>query len=212
MFDKIEIINLALAKLSDGNTLQSLSENSPEAMQAQAHWDVAVRGVLSEFPWDFAKKQQRLNQLAEDVSLSAYEYHYAYPVNCILIRRVYSSAAQAGNVPFSTGLSFDGNQRIVMCNQEDAVAEYTIDAPPVTSFPVSFVNALAWRLAAEIALAIGRSNAGELLQAYAMTLNEAKLADAREVGPRSRVDGNWEKSRFPTTAQTAYAQPQGREG
>lgn len=213
MFDKIEIVNLALAKLSDNNTLQNLQENSPEAMQAQAHWDVAVQSVLSEFPWDFAKKIQRLAQLSEDTSLSPYEYHYAYPSDCIHVRRVFSAESTEGNVPFATGLSEDSKQRIVQCNHVDAAAEYTYADPPVTSFPTQFVSSLAWRLAAEIALATGKPGAGDLLQAYAMTLNEAKLRDARECGPRSRADGNWLKSRYPVQQQQSYTSGQsGREG
>ncbi|MCD8349903.1 MAG: hypothetical protein LUC93_04745 [Planctomycetaceae bacterium] len=206
MIDQIQIINLALAKLSDNNTVQNLMENSPEAMQARAHWDIALHALLSEHPWDFAKRQRRLAPLDEDTSLSPYEFHFAYPADCIHIRRVFPSGRTYDDVPYAIALSSNGSQSIIQCNHIDAAAEYTFATPPTTSFPVQFVSALAWRLAAEIALATGRPNAGDMLQAYSITLNEAKLRDARERGPRSQVDGGWLKSRYP--AQQAQQQGQ----
>lgn len=213
MLDQIQIINLSLAKLADGNSVQNLTESSTEAMQARAHWDVALHSALAEHPWDFAKRQRRLAPLDEDVSLSEYEYHFSYPADCIYIRRVYPTSRTFDGVPYAVGLSFDGNQRIIKCNHIDAAAEYTFAAPPTTSFPMPFVSALAWRLAAEIAMAVQPDKTNTMLQGYSYAINEAKLMDAREIGPRSRTDGNWMRGRYGLETQAALqSRSQGNQG
>lgn len=206
MLDQLKIINLALAKLSDYNTVQSLDEPSVEAMQAKAHWDVALHGVLTDHPWDFARRQKRLTLLSEDTTTSAYAYHYAYPADCIVVRRVYSAREPYGNTPFSIAISQDEKQRVIQSNQVEAVAEYTLANTPVSAFPPLFASALAWRIAAEIAMATGKSGAVNPIQGYATTLDQARLSDSREVGPRSRVEGNWLKARMPVMMQSAPAQ------
>ena len=193
MLDQLKIINLALAKLSDYNTVQSLDEPSVEAMQAKAHWDVALQGVLTDHPWDFARRQKRLALLSEDTSTSAYEYHYAYPVNCIIVRRVYSAREPYGNAPFAVAMSQDEKQRIIQCNQIEAMAEFTLASPPVSTFPALFASALAWRIAAEIALATGKSGAVNPIEGYAPTLDQARPRDSRAVGTRPRLESNWPK-------------------
>ena len=210
MFTQIKIINLALAKLSNGNFVQSFSENSPEAQQALAHWETTIGMVLSEYTWDFARKQARLALLDEDTGLSEFKHHYIYPTDCLHVRRVYEDKNLYGNMPFRVGQSNEGNQRIIMTNAVDAVVEYTMAEPLPENMPPQFVNALAWRLAAEIAFAnlANPQMAQQAMQMYQIQLMEGKLRDARETGPLSRLRGNWLMARdvIYTEAQPSYGQ------
>lgn len=213
MHSKLTIINLALAKLSNGNFVNSLGENSPEAQQALAHWDTTLGVVLSEYTWDFARKQQRLALLDEDTGLSEFKYHYIYPTDCLYIRRIFTVGNVYQNAPFRVGQSNEGNQRIVMTNMDEAAAEYTMASPIAENMPPQFVNAFAWRLAVEIAYANGGSpQAAQMaLQGYQMCLDEAKLRDARETGPLSRMKGNWLASRNALYTETPMVQQQGQQ-
>lgn len=210
MQSEIEIINLALSCISDGNFVQSLDEDSPEAVQAKMHYDPTLQAVLSDHAWDFARRIQRLALMAHDQGLSAWAFHYGYPVDAVQIRRVFSVGNANKSVPFATGRSEDGVQRIIMTNHQTAAAEYTLAKVAPGTMPPLFVKAFSWRLAAEIALSRAqREQANYAMQVYQAQLEEAKLRDARESGPLSRTDGNWMKSRYPVPA--AYQQPAGGE-
>lgn len=214
MSSKIEIINMALAKLSNGNFIQSLDENNPEAQQAQVHWETMLDTVLTEFPWDFSRRLAQLVQVADDTGLSEWAYHYLYPADCVYIRRVFPLATPAYSAPYRRGLAADGLQRVVMTNQAQACAEYTTRAVAPENLPPQFVNALAWRLAAEIASSFkGEPQmAQHCLQYYTLQLDEAKVRDARESGPQSRIDGNWIRSRDALSRETVYQNAQQGNG
>lgn len=206
MHSEIEIINLALSNISDGNPIQDLSENSPQAYQARMHYDPTLQAVLSDHAWDFARRVQRLALVNHDPELSGWGYHYGYPVDAAQIRRVFPTGEAFMSAPYAVGRSDDGMQRVVMINHANAAAEYTMNKVNVATMPPLFVNAFVWRLAAEIALANARSDqANFALQVYQQQLEEAKLRDARESGPNSRTDGNWMKQRYPMPA--TYQQP-----
>lgn len=69
---------------------------------------------------------------------------------------------------------------------------------PASDFPADFGEALAWRLAAEIALAFraDRQIADAASRAYLVHLERAKLRDAGETGPRRRPRSFWEEARY----------------
>lgn len=206
MYTQLKIINLALGKLSNGNFVQSLEEDSPEAHQMLTHWETTLHTVLSEYAWDFARKLERLTPLDEDTAISGWKYHYIYPNDCVFIRRVYPASTPYGNSPFRLGQSNGGTQRIIMTNHDQAAVEYTMAEPIPENMPPQFVNALAWRLASEISLASYKEPqmAQACMQAYMQAIEEAKLRDAREAGPLSKPNGNWLASRQILNTENQY--------
>lgn len=188
MHSKIDIINLALANLSNGNMVQDLSENTPEAAQAAAHWDVVVDSLLAEYPWAFATRTESLACLGHEGT----DYAWAYPDDCTRILRI---CAAGTNTPesFTILRSRDNRKRMIMAAAPTAVATYITRDVPASDMPAHFVNALAWKLAAELALAkrADPSLATACLQAYEVYLEQAKLRDAREAGPHPRRPGKW---------------------
>lgn len=197
MASRIDIINLALANLSNQNFIQDEGEQNSEAIQASRHWSVVLDSVLSEYAWSFACHAEPLALLDDDTAYSGWAYHYAYPAGCVAIRKVFAAGGNRDPEPFRVGLARGGALQAVMTNVEDAVAEYTVNTVPVSQFPPQFANALAWRLSAEIALAqrADPSLFDACLKGYMAQVDLAKLRDAQERGPVAKRPGSWIRSR-----------------
>ena len=152
MQSKVDVINLALANLSNLNFIQDAGEDSPEAAQAAARWDSVFRSVLSEHPWGFASREAALIALAETPD-DAWGCHYIYPNDCVKLLRLCRVGEPKSRFPFIVGRSRDNRFRVVKSGPPPIAAVYTTDAVPVPEMPADFVAALAWRLASDLALA-----------------------------------------------------------
>ncbi|MCD8352440.1 MAG: hypothetical protein LUC93_17690 [Planctomycetaceae bacterium] len=193
----IELINLSLANLSNNNFIASLDEENPEAIQAAARWQGVLNSVLTTYPWDFATKHDDLAPAPGTPKNAAWRYHYLYPRDCVMIRRVYSPASPERDEPFQRGSLPENAVQTILANDTPLAAEFTRKDVLVSSMPPLFLNALSWRLSAEIALAqhADQEKYAMCIQAYGAILEEAKVADANESGPIAPVVGNWQRSR-----------------
>ncbi len=189
MASKMDIVNLALANLSR-EPIQSLAEANPEALQIRVHWETALFSVLRDHPWGFAMRRKRLAALEE--SPIGFAHAYAYPEDCIQARRILSARA------FEIGRSPDGARKAVLTDCPGAVLEYTTSRVPCEEFDPQFVTALAWRLAAELSLAIHADPQAHqiALATYSAQLRQAKAQDMRESLPPRLPDGDFLASRL----------------
>lgn len=184
MASKMDIVNLALANLSR-EPIQSLAEPNPEAFQLRVHWETALASVLRDHPWGFAMRRRKLAALAE--SPIGFAHAYAYPGDCVQARRVLPGHA------FEIGRSPDGRHKAILTDCPDASLEYTTSLVPCEEFDPQFVTALAWRLAAELSLAIHADPQSQqiALATYAAQLRQAKAQDMRESRPPRLPDGDF---------------------
>ena len=200
MASKMDIVNLALANLSR-EPIQSLSEPNPEAFQLRVHWETALASVLRDHPWGFAMRRKPLAAFSE--SPIGFSYAYAYPEDCIQARRVIPAyGAGAGRsraaYPFEVGRSLDGRHRAILTDLPSAALEYTTSQVPCEEFDPQFVVALAWRLAAELSLAIHADPQSHqaAIAAYGAQLQQARALDMRESSSPRLPDGDFLGSRF----------------
>jgi hypothetical protein len=91
---------------------------------------------------------------------------------------------------FSVETNTDGSD-IIYTNQANALLKYTAYVSDTAKFPPAFVDALAWKLASNLAGIIIKGDTGvaasiKCMQAYAAALKTAKESDAqnRKVSPR----------------------------
>ncbi len=199
MASKMDIINLALANLSR-EPVQSLAEPNPEAFQLRVHWDTALSSVLRDHPWGFAMRRKPLAALAE--SPIGFAYAYVYPEDCIQARRIfplYASGSRCARIasPFEIGRSQNGKYKAILTDLPDAALEYTTSQVPCEEFDPQFVVALAWRLAAEISLALHADPQSHraAVETYSMQLQQAKALDMRESSTPRLPDGDFLGSR-----------------
>ncbi len=195
MASKMDIVNLALANLSR-EPIQSLAEPNPEAFQLKVHWETALASILRDHPWGFAMRRKALAALAE--TPIGFAYAYAYPEDCIQARRILpqgAGGAAPGRAayPFEIGRSPDGRHKAILTDLPAAALEYTSRQVPCEEFDPQFANALAWRLAAEISLAVHADPQTHqaATSTYSLQLQQAKAMDMREGASPRLPDGDF---------------------
>lgn len=193
MAAKMDIINLALANLSR-EPIDNLE--GKEAFQIKIHWNTALSSVLRDHPWGFAMRRKPLAALAE--TPIGFSCAYAYPDDCVQARRILplSDAGawrRQAAFPFEIGRSADGRHKVILADLPAAALEYTTNLVPCEEFDPQFVNALAWRLAAEISLAMHADPQSHqaAIQTYSLQLRQAKAMDMRETGPMRTEVGDF---------------------
>ena len=180
MATQVDIINLALTRLGVRTiTLAELTEQSSEpARRAVVVWDLVRQAVLRDHAWGFALKNSVLTDAQGD-AVPSWQYMYLYPPDCL---RAWSliSATVINPQPFEKLL--DGDRLVIVCNLPDAVLRYTTDVEDTALWDAVYVDAFAWRLAAELAKPLAGDDAKmrDMLQAYMMSLAQAKTSDANE--------------------------------
>ena len=189
MQSRLDIINLALANLGNLNFVQSNGEKSPEAEQGAAHYDTCRDLLLAEHPWSFASRRVTLSPLTAAelppflTCLSAEESLFPYPVDCVFLRRAQSPEAPRQALPFRVERSGDSLRKVIRTRAAASLdVLYTTNDIPVPDYPAAFVQAFAWRLAANIALSkrADPQLAQAMLGAAGLALGQARLRDAAE--------------------------------
>jgi hypothetical protein len=80
------IVNMALMRIGARGTIGSLTEDSPNAIKANAVWDMVFQEVLSERDWKFAKTRVQLQQNANRPA-GGYRFAYALPADFLRLCR-----------------------------------------------------------------------------------------------------------------------------
>ena len=146
--DKIEICNMALSRIGIEN-IESLTEASEPARACAQFYDHARRVVLRRYPWTWSTRRVTLAMLSGHPP--DYEYAYRYPADCVTIRRLYNE--KYDNSPSYTSYRIAGDEsgRILYTDVPGAVCEYTADVTDCSLMDDQFVEALSWKLAADVA-------------------------------------------------------------
>jgi hypothetical protein len=180
-YTKTKICNLAISHLGSSKTIANYeTERSSEANVCREYFDIAVDEVLQGFHWPFATKIAALALIEEDPN-SEWGYSYAYPVDCMNIRRILSGSRDDSK---DTEVKFKiyGNDtaKVVYTDKEDAEAEYTVQITDPARWSADFAMAMSFLLAAYIAARItGGDPFKKGAQAYQMFLAKMPKAEAR---------------------------------
>lgn len=151
-----KVVNIALARIGQREFIDELDENTPSARVANELFGDARDVVFESFPWPFATKRSDL-ALITDGERDGWEYAYALPADCISPRSIYSgkrSPAADERIPYALEHDATTSAQILLTDMEDAQLIYTARIETVALWPPSFVDALAWKLASDFALAI----------------------------------------------------------
>lgn len=100
MTSPVDIVNQALSFLGTQSQIQSLSENSAEALHASIHYDATRTDLLRKYNWGFARKQVAVALLKAAAGTAnnpagtspqppvPWQYEYSYPSDCLMARRI----------------------------------------------------------------------------------------------------------------------------
>ncbi|MCV5708186.1 hypothetical protein OFN39_01725 [Escherichia coli] len=156
MASVVEICNRALSNIGNSRSINSLEEASKEAGECSLHFDSCRDSVLSDFNWNFATKRVALadtNNPPPD-----WQYAYQYPTDCLRITEIMlpgvSNPTAAMRVQYEVGSDSAGTGKIIYTNQKEAWLRYISRITDVNMFDAIFMEALSWRLAAAINMAL----------------------------------------------------------
>lgn len=195
----IEICNMALSRIGRDRII-SLDSNNEESRQCKMYYDMCRQSLLKDYDWGFAK---RIDQMAQvDFKHFGWQYVYAYPSGCLQILRIYNNNGESLVHNSDEDDEWDifnmsGSSQAVACNVDMAMVEYIIDVRDSGVYSAQFCDALAWRIAAEIAMQLtGDANLrGQSWQFYEMTVRKVKTNTARERNVDKRNINKYIKAR-----------------
>ena len=180
-----EIGNLALSYLGQNSIVDIVDTSSELARRCKLHYEHCKQMVLKEFNWGFAKRQERLvlldNQLKND-----YLYAYAYPEKCLFVRRIYQEKDQSETLDKNRFdiFSLDDNTQVIACNVESANIEYTYDVNDGNAYSPHFIEALSRLLASNLAMSLVGNTAVQQMQ---YQLYQVAIAKASEQSAKERL-------------------------
>lgn len=153
MSSDIEICNLALSRVAVTQAIASFTERSKEAEQCRVLYSHLRELVLQEFPWPFAESIVALASLGSPAP--GWAFRYRYPADCLKIRNIVQPGFRRAlssdmEIPYQIG--YDAGGRVIHTDQPEAVCRFTFRVEDSTFFDALFVEALAWRLAMDLAL------------------------------------------------------------
>lgn len=172
------ICNLALLRIGQREPLiDSLTaDETTEAAIAKVIWEPTRDAALEEFAWPFATRRSSL--ALSVVEHEAWDYVYALPSDCVAVRSIWGGQRVIGadqRVPFAIEHDVTSGKSVLLTDQDEVSLVYTARITNVALYSASFVQALAWKLAAEFALAIPEKSrlAAGLEQKYLMEIRKA---------------------------------------
>lgn len=156
MSSVIEICNVALSRLGNSRTINSLTEQSKEAGVCSLHYEPARDAVLSDFDWNFARKRVALADTGTNPP--DWQFAYAYPTDCVRIISIMVPGMRNPparcRVQYEVGSDNAGTGKLIYTDQDDAWLMYTGLVTDPNMYDAIFRDALAWRMAAEMAMSL----------------------------------------------------------
>lgn len=194
---KAQICNLALAHLNQTETqITNLdTDTGNTVIQCRIHYDVARQFVLADHNWNFAKKRVVLTDIGSPPTNWAYRYDY--PSDCLKMREIERITRMEVPTPFEVEDDGSGNGLCIVTDKDEATGVYTYDVKNVGLFSSSFVAALGWYLASELAPAL----TGDLkrqdttLSVYQRYMMAAQATDSDEGHSDPELDSPWQRAR-----------------
>lgn len=186
MASVVEICNRALSNIGNSRSINSLNEASKEAGECSLHFDACRDSVLADFDWNFATKRVALADTGAPPP--DWKFAYRYPTDCVRITEIMVPGVRnptaAQRISYEVGADAGGTGKLIYTDQEDAWLKYVGRVTDVNMYDAIFAEALAWRLAAAINMALtGNADLGNnalnmygrvILSAGSHSLNESQ--------------------------------------
>ena len=169
----IDIANRALILLG-GREITSFMDNLNEAKIAKNLYASTRDYVLRAYPWASLKKRKELVELA-DKPVSGFAHQYQIPNDSIRVLEVHSTGRIRHN-------EWEVNGDTVLTDAKPVSIVYLAGNLPESKYSSQLVQALVYRLAAEMAYPLTGNNTaqGNFSALFSQVLEEARTTDALE--------------------------------
>ena len=191
MTSEVGICNMALGRIGH-QRIDSLQEASPQAVDCRLFYAGNREALLQRRPWSFATGRRVLASLTA-VDSQEWQHAYAWPSDCLSVRYVepvadegllfaggdLGAAAIAPSAFGQRAVPYEVRGKTVFTDRAEAAVVYTRDISDPTWFAPLFVQALAYLVAADLAMSRLRDEATrrDMLRLADAAIAEADLAD-----------------------------------
>lgn len=186
MATKIDIYNRALQEFQE-DPIASLSDDVQSRKIIDGFYDSVRQEVLIERKWTFAFRASALAAVTlPDEYVDIWQAAYSYPVDGLQLDRVYVKGGQdCGHI---VRLALDEllqQQKIILSNEEQALASYVSDVTNTALYTPLFVQAFVMKLAASIVVPLTNNIQAKalFLQLYDKILAKAEESDSEDSKP-----------------------------
>jgi hypothetical protein len=185
MHSKAGIFNLALgALLLVRRITDTDTDASNEAKVLNTHWDTAFQSSIADLDLDSCSTEVTLELIEVDPT-DNWKYSYKYPTKCAFFRRIVSATTiDNRSTHIDKRITIRSGVKVILSNEEDAVAEIISSDVPLASLGASAGLAIAYRLAAMSAPLVVGKGAKTLIESiekkYVVAKAEAQEQDRRE--------------------------------
>jgi len=185
MSSVVSICNSALIKIG-ADRISSLTEDSKEAQLCNEQYEKLRDEVLRAHPWNFAIKRAELGKLA-DAPLFEYSNQFFLPNDCVKVLKLENIDAV---------YKIEG--RSILTNESTVKIQYISRELDVTKYDPIFQEALALRLATELAYPLLQSASLQqaMEKSYLRVLKDARSMDGQEGTPDNLIRDEWLLSRY----------------
>lgn len=186
MASVVQICNLGLAKLGD-EQITSLTEDKKSARLCNLVYEPLRDSVLRDHFWNFAVDRVAL---AASTDTPAYDFTTKFALPDDFLRLIDTNLVDDA--------VFKVEGKFLLTNSDSVSIRYVKRVTDPNQFDWMFIEALAARIAAELAIAITDSRvlSLDLFNLYATKIMEAKTADAQEGTPDDIISDTWLTSRL----------------
>lgn len=186
MASDIGIVNSALLKIGASKTIVSLTDDTPNAIKANAIFDIVRDALVRGGGWNFATTRV---QLAQSTTIPAFDYDFAYPLPADWLRtlRVYDNDAGGGTVEYR----IEGTSILSYATEIWLLYLRRVTDPNVMT--ADFRELLSLKLAVELAIPVANSKSlrSELLREFKRERRTVGTASAIEDFADRFPDGSW---------------------
>lgn len=202
MTSKIALCNQALANIKAEALIETLDESvddSEEVRYCNIYYDQLRKQVLRDHEWGCATRYVTLTLTNTTPLDTRWNYMYQRPSGYLRIQKIVNPADANVKIEYEQE-NHETEGRVILTNQEDAIAKMTIDLEDVSEFDDDLFNALSWLLASHIAGPIGAGSnwATKALQMYNSMVGTAEATDSNEQedGHSGEVVASWTSARL----------------
>lgn len=180
---EVSICNQAISWLA-GTPITSLDDDTVEAILCKANYELARNAVLEDRAWTFATRRFVLTPEAEKPAWG-YGQQYLIPPEIIRVLEVHDADNQRlANGP--SDMDWRREENRIVCNRAKIYVKALVKIEDPERFTPAFVQCLAARIAADIAIPLTESTQ---MQKDMWALYQVKLADAAATdGSQGRSD------------------------
>lgn len=173
-----QLCNLALGRVGIRATIDSLEEATTEAQQCKVYFAQARDSVLASAWWPFATARAVLAETAE--VRDGWVYAYALPVDCMAPRYLWAGQRNpptSARAKYAVELNDAGSWWLLLADVSPATLVYTRKVDSLALFPPLVADAVAWRLAVDLVLALPvKPHVASLVEAKARAALVAAMA------------------------------------